>query len=186
MKTKSIIFLSALALAASALSATAQDTAKPKEAPKDAGANSDGGRQRGGPGGSMQDFMQRMNERLKTSLKATDDEWTVLQPLIEKVQSAQREAYAGRGYSGRSGSSKDGNSGGNPPTDTRPGSAESAALRAAIESESTTPEDIKAKLTALREIRKKGVADLAVARENLKNVVTVRQEAVLVSTGLLE
>jgi hypothetical protein len=191
MKTKPIIFLSALALAASTLSATAQDTATPKEAPKDGGTNNQGGgRQRGGPGGSMQDFMQRMNERLKTSLKVTDEEWTVLQPLIEKVQAAQREASAGRGFSGRGGSpggsSRDNTSGGNPPTDTRPGSAESAALRAALESDSTTAEDIKAKLAALREVRKKGVADLAVARENLKNVVTMRQEAVLVSIGLLE
>ncbi len=98
MKSKPTILLSALALAASTILATAQDPAAPKDAPKDAGANNPGG-------------------------------------------------------------------GDNQPPDTRPGAAESAALRA---------------------VRKKGAADLAVAREDLKKVVTVRQEAVLVSMGLLE
>ena len=183
MKSKPTIFLSALALAASTILAIAQDTAAPKDAPKDAGANNPGGgRGRGGPGGNMQDFMQRMNDRLKESLKVTDEEWTVLKPLIEKVQTAQREAGAGRGFGGRGGPG----GGDNQPPDTRPGAAESAALRTALESTSTSADDLKAKLAAVRAVRKKGAADLAVAREELKKVVTVRQEAVLVSMGILE
>ena len=185
MKMKPTILLSALALAASTILATAQDAAAPKDAPKDAGGNNPGGgRQRGGgPGGSMQDFMQRMNDRLKESLKVTDEEWTVLKPLIEKVQTAQREAGAGRSFGGRGGGPGGGD---NQPADTRPGAAESAALRAAIDSTSTSADDLKAKLTAVRAVRKKGAADLAAAREELKKVVTVRQEAVLVSIGILE
>lgn len=185
MKSKTIIRLSALALAASTILATAQDTAPPKDAPKDAGANNPGGgRQRGGPGGNMADFMQRMNDRLKESLKVTDEEWTVLKPLVEKVQTAQREAGAGRGFGGRGPGGPGG--GDNNTPDTRPGAAESAALRTALESDSTSADDLKAKLAAVRAVRKKGAADLAVAREDLKKVVTVRQEAVLVSMGLLE
>ena len=181
MKSKTTILLSALALAASTILATAQDTAAPKDAPKDAGANNPGGgRGRGGQGGNFQDFMQRMNDRLKESLKVTDEEWAVLKPLIEKVQTAQREAGAGRGFGGR------GPGGDNNTPDTRPGAAESAALRTALESDSTSADDLKAKLAAVRAVRKKGAADLAVAREELKKVVTVRQEAVLVSMGMLE
>ena len=185
MKMKPTILLSALALAASTLLATAQDTAAPKDAPKDAGANNPGGgRQRGG---TPEEFMKRMSDALKTSLKVTDEEWTVLKPLIEKAQTAQREAGAGRGFGGRGGPGRGGdNAGGTPPADTRPGAAESAALRTAIESDSTSADDLKAKLAAVRAVRKKGAADLAVAREELKKVVTVRQEAVLVSMGILE
>jgi len=185
MKAKPTILLSALALAASTILATAQDTTTPP-----AGGNN----RRGGQGGNPADFMARMNERLKASLKVTDEEWAVLQPLIEKVQTAQREAGAGRGFGGRGGGpggpggpgGAGGAGGGTPPTDTRPGAAESAALRTALDSDSTSADDIKAKLAAVREIRKKGAADLGVARDNLKKVVTVRQEAVLVSMGILE
>ena len=184
MKSKTTTLLSALALAASTILATAQDTAAPKDALKDAGANNPGGgRGRGGQGGNFQDFMQRMNDRLKESLKVTDEEWAVLKPLIEKVQTAQREAGAGRGFGGRG---PGGPGGDNNTPDTRPGAAESAALRTALESDSTSADDLKAKLAAVRAVRKKGAADLAVAREELKKVVTVRQEAVLVTMGMLE
>ena len=68
----------------------------------------------------------------------------------------------------------------------RGGSEEGQALRTALESDSTTPEDIKAKLAAVRAARKKADADIAAARADLLKVVTVRQEAVLVSMGILE
>ncbi len=173
MKMNRTILLSAFALAASTILASAQDAAAPG-----------GGRQRG-QGGSPEEFRQRMDERIKTSLKVTDEEWTVLQPLVEKVQTAQRAAMAGGGWGGRGG--RGGGGGGNDgAADTRPGAAESAALRTALESDSTSADDLKAKLAAVREVRKKGAAELVVARENLKKVVTVRQEAVLVSMGLLD
>ncbi len=131
--------------------------------------------------------MKRMSDALKTALKVTDEEWTVLKPLVEKVQTAQREAGSGRGFGGRGGPGRGGdNAGGTQPADTRPGAAESAALRTALESDSTSADDLKAKLAAVRAVRKKGAADLAVAREELKKVVTVRQEAVLVSMGILD
>ncbi len=192
MKSKPTILLSALALAASSILATAQTPAAPAAPaapPADGGNNNNGGnRQRGqgGQGGNFADFMARMNDRLKTSLKVTDEEWTVLKPLVEKVQTAQRDAGAGRGFGGRGGGPGGNNNGGDQPADTRPGAAESAALRTAVESDSTSADDLKAKLTAVREVRKKGAASLAVAREELKKVVTVRQEAVLVSMGILE
>ena len=184
MKSKPTILLTALALAASTILANAQAPAAPA-APAD-GKNNDGGRQRGqgGQGGNFADIMARMNDRLKTSLKVTDEEWNVLKPLVEKVQTAQREAGAGRGFGGRGGGP--GGGGDNNTPDTRHGAAESNALRTALESDSTSADDIKAKLAAVREVRKKGAASLAVAREDLKKVVTVRQEAVLVSIGLLE
>jgi hypothetical protein len=109
--------------------------------------------------------------------------------LIEKVQAKQREAVSGRfgGFGGRGGPGgggdrdRGGDRGGN-----RGGSAESQALREAIEKDGTAPEEIKAKLAAVREQRKKAQGELEAAREELRKVLTVRQEAVLVTFGILE
>jgi hypothetical protein len=174
MKIKSHILLPALALMASAVVASAQDRPSPEE------------------------FRARMEERLKTSLKVSDDEWKVLQPLIEKVGEKQRAGFGGfGGFGGRGpgggggGGNAAGNTGGGGGGDrqgrgNRGGSEESQALRTALESESTSPDEIKAKLAAVRDHRKKVAAELAAARADLLKVVTVRQEAVLVSMGMLE
>jgi len=132
-----------------------------------------------GGGDRADQFRQRMNEMIKTSLKATDDEWSVIQPLLEKVQTKQRETLASRfgAFGGRRG-------GGDRPD--RSASPETDALKAALESESTSPADIKAKLEAVRAVRKKATADLDQAREELRKVLTQRQEASLVMLGILE
>lgn len=181
MKLTSKFALSAVALMASATLVTAQDD--------------NGGRRRGGGNFDPEQFRQRMEERLKESLKVSGEEWTALQPLIEKVTTKQRESMSGRfggfgrgrdGGGGGGGGNAGGGGGGGGGRSERAGSAESEALRTAIESESTSPEDLKAKLAAVRAIRKKAADELAAAREDLKKVVTVRQEAVLVSMGILE
>jgi hypothetical protein len=133
-----------------------------------------------------------MNERLKASLKVTDDEWAAIQPLIEKVQAKQRDAMGGRfggfgrGPGGPGGPGGAGGGGGGGDQPARPGAAESDALRKALESESTSSDDLKAKLNAVREQRKKSASELASAREDLRKVLTVRQEAALVAAGILE
>jgi hypothetical protein len=182
MKTTSRIILTALALTASAVLGNAQQTQNPD-------------RQRGGDRGNPEEFRQRMAERLKTALKVSDEEWGVISPLIEKVQTKQRDALSGRfgGFGGRGGpggggggGDRGGTTGATGGDQARPGATESTALRTALESESTSPEDLKAKLAAVREVRKKNAAELAAARTELQKVVTVRQEAVLVSMGILE
>jgi len=189
MKITSKFFLSALTLATTAVVALAQDT--PRE----------GGRRGGdrGPGGfNMEEFRKRMNDRIKEQLKATDEEWAVLQPLIEKVQNKQRDTMTSRfgGFFGgrgggpggggdRAGGGDRGGGGGGDRGD-RGGSPESQALRTALEGDSTSAEDLKAKLAAVREARKKAAAELEAARADLAKVLSVRQEAVLVSMGILE
>ena len=182
MKTKSTILLSVIALTASAFLATAQDN------PPDRGNRGD----RGDRGGTPEEWRARMSERLKTSLKVTDDEWTVLQPLIEKVTTKQRDSMSGRfgGFGGRSGGGPGGDQGsrggGSSSGGDRPGAAEGQALRDALEKDGTAATDIAAKLAAVREFRKKSAAELAAARADLQKVVTARQEAVLFSMGILE
>lgn len=137
-------------------------------------------------GDRMEQFRQRMNDFLKTSLKVSDEEWGVILPLLEKVQIKQRDALVGRfGMFGgrRGGGGGGGDRGGRP---ERPASPEADTLKAALESEATSPADVKAKLEALREARKKAAADLEQAREDLRKVLTQRQEATLVLAGILE
>ena len=151
-----------------------------------------------------------MADRLKTELKITDDkEWAVIQPLIEKVTDAQRAVgmlrsgggFGGGGFGGRQrgggnggGGNGGGGNGGAPaggdqgtPNPNRPTPApEATDLKTALDADATTDDVIKAKLAALRDARKKAEADLDAAREDLKKVLTLRQEAVLVNMGILD
>lgn len=146
------------------------------------GANG-GGPGGGGPGGGgPAQFQQRMMERMKTELGATEDEWTVLEPKIQKVMDINRDLQAGPmgGMGGRRGGA------------AAPAAAEgevakaTAALRETLQNTDATPEEITTKLTALRDARTKATADLEEARKDLKSVVTPRQEAVLVLAGTLQ
>ncbi len=199
MKIPSTLALGALALAASTL--LAQEPARPPQ-PNEPARRPDGGGDRRG-NFNMEDFRKRMAERMKTTLKVTDEEWAALQPLIEKVQEKQRDSMAGR-FGGFPGGGPGGPGGGRPGGDARPGgegrppggdqgprperagSTESEALRTAVESETTSPADLNAKLAAVREQRKKAQSELATAREDLKKALTLRQEAALVAMGILE
>lgn len=135
---------------------------------------------------NYEDFRKQMNERLKTALKVTDEEWGVIQPLIEKVQTKLRDTMTSR-FGGFGGSSRsDSSRSSDPSRPERAGTAEREALRTALENENSSPDELKAKLAAVRDVRKKSAAELADAREDLKKVLTIRQEAALVSFGILE
>src|SRR5215210_396301 len=81
MKPIRTILLSTLCLSASALCGIAQDEPRPE--PPSGEKNGDRPKQ---GFGNPEEFRQRMNDRLKSSLKMSDEEWTAIQPLIEKVQ----------------------------------------------------------------------------------------------------
>ena len=71
-------------------------------------------------------------------------------------------------------------------SDTTPVAKASADLSTALENKDTPAEDIAKKLAALREARDKARADLVAVQKELKDVLTQRQEAVLVTMGMLE
>ena len=136
----------------------------------------------GNGGDRMEQFRQKMNEFLKTALKASDEEWSIIQPLLEKVQTNQRETMMGR-FNLPGGRRGGGDRAGRP---ERPASPEVDALKAALEAEGASPADIKTRLEAVRAARKKALAELDQAREDLRKVLTQRQEATLVMVGILE
>ncbi len=141
----------------------------------------------------MEEMRQRMSQMMKETLGATDEEWKVLQPKIEKIQTLSRQSRGGMGgMFGRRGG-PGGQPGGQPqperpPSDQPQSEVEKAgqALRTVLENKEAKPEEIKAALGTLRAARAKAKQDLETAQKELREVVTVRQEAQLVSMGVLE
>jgi hypothetical protein len=153
-------------------------------------------------------FRQRMAERMKEQFGVTDDaEWKIIDGKIQKVTEARRAVGGGGfaamgGFGGRRGGpgggdgdrAERGNRGGDRGGEGRRGgpggfggepSPEVADLQKAIESKASADE-IKTKLAKVREARKANEAKLEAAQEDLKKVLSVRQEAVAVMMGLLK
>jgi hypothetical protein len=149
-----------------------------------------GGGRRGFDPARIQEFQQRRMDRLKEELEVKDDEWTALQPLIQKVMDAQRAVFADRmgGFRGGRGGGDNNNSGDN--GGRRRGgfggepSPAAEALQKAIESKASNSE-MKAALAKYQESRKAKQTDLETAQANLRKVLSIRQEAILTAQGLL-
>jgi len=149
----------------------------------------------GGPPGGRPDFAQMQKDfldRMKDSLGATDEDWKALEPRIQQVQQLQREASARgmmfgppRGGPGGAPNSPDGQSpAAQPPQSVVQVAA--AALQESLGKSDASPDEIKARLTALRDARTKAKAALAQAQDDLRGLLTARQEAFLVTLGILE
>lgn len=67
-----------------------------------------------------------------------------------------------------------------------PPSPEIAALNEALQNEDTPPDEIRAKMAAVRVARTRNELELKNAREELRQVLTIRQEARLVTMGFLD
>jgi hypothetical protein len=128
-------------------------------------------------------------DRMKQALGANDDEWKVLSPKIEKVQKLQFELMSGR--MGRMGQGRGPRGGDNPApapdestqTDLQ---KKTAALSKLLADKESKAEDVKAALAAYREARDKVKEEITKAQKDLKEVVTLKQEAQLVEAGTLE
>ena len=141
-----------------------------------------GGAPGGGPGGGRFDpaqFRQRMMDRIKETLGSSDDEFKALEPKIDQVMTAQRDA---RGF----GMGRRGPGGGGDTAPTTPVQERTKELQDALDNKDTKPEDLKAKLAALREARVKARDNLVKAQKELSELLTQRQEAGLVMMGILE
>ncbi len=140
----------------------------------------------GGRGGFDPNRMrQGMLDRMKETLGAADDEWKVISPKLEKVIALNMESRFGgmRGMMG--GRNRGGSSTSRPAPESETGKA-SLALSTLLEKKDSKPEEIKAALTAVREARAKAKAELEKAQKDLKEVLTLRQEALLVQMSMLE
>jgi len=143
-----------------------------------------------GPGGNFDpaQFQQRMLERTRENLSITnDDEWTAIQPLVQKVMEARREANSGGGMGlGPGGFGGPGNRSGGQ-SQNRPGpqaSAEQQALQKVLD-DGAPAAQVRDALAKYRAARKDKQAKLEAAQNNLKAVLNTHQEAHAVLLGLL-
>jgi len=160
------------------------------------------------------EMQQRRIDNLKEQLEVKDDtEWNAIKPLITKVMDAQRAAMADRmrgafrGF-GRGGGQGGGGGGGGAGFGAGAGgggnggdqgngggrrfrggfggepSPEADALEKAVEAKASNSE-MKAALAKYQEARKAKEAELAKAQDDLRKVLSVRQEAIATVNGLL-
>jgi hypothetical protein len=138
-------------------------------------------------------FRQRMMDRLKEQLEVTDDtEWKALEPMVTAVMEARRVSMSGMGRGMFGGGPRRGGGGPDnanadqarrgPPA--QPSSPEADALQKAIDAKAPKAE-VKAALDRYISYRKAKQAELEKAQDNLRKVLTSRQEAIATLNGLL-
>jgi peptidoglycan hydrolase CwlO-like protein len=133
-------------------------------------------------------YRQQMMDDLKKELDVKDDEWQVLQPKLEKVMDSSRELRSNMfrfGRSGRGGSDR----GGQPQSSSQQDSAVAKAqadLESALNDKSIGADEISKRLAAYRSAKDQAKQNLAKAQSELKELVSQRQEAVLVMRGMLD
>ncbi len=160
-----------------------------------------------GPGAFNPEQMRgQMLERLRETFEVKDDaEWKLISERIAKVMDARRATggmfggpgFGGPGGPGGFGGRRGGPDGGRPPGGdnvagpggpggfNRQADPEAEALQKSLEAKAPT-EEVKAKLAKLRATRRAKEVQLEQAQEELRQILSVRQEAVAVVVGLLK
>lgn len=173
----------AMLLSAGSISAQPQDNPPP-------GGQGGGGRGgRGGPGGGFDPAQMLQNIRGQMDVK-DDAEWKIIADRITKVSDARREiGFGGSGmrrmFRPPGGDNQNNDQGNRRRFGPEP-SAEEQALEKAIDSKTASKEELKAAMTKFRAAKKEKEAKLEAAQEELKKVVDTKQEALLLSMGLLK
>jgi len=137
-------------------------------------------------------FQQRMMERIRDNLDFTNDtDWNAVQPLVQKVMDARRD-LGGGGMGGMFRRNRNNQNGGDQNGGGRPRggffgqpSPEEQALQDALDNNAPDAQvkDLLARYVASQQ---KKQAALKTAQENLKAVLTPRQEAEAALMGLVD
>jgi len=159
-------------------------------------------------------MMKQRDDRLKTMLGATDDEFAILKPRIDNIQmlNTRNMMHGFRMMMGQnnnnqnnalrtrpSGDAQGQNDANKPAADPNaqknpwaalmeetPSLTRAQELQALLESKETPAQSIKDKLAALRAAKKQAKDEMVRAQDELRQLCTVRQEATLVMMGILE
>jgi hypothetical protein len=126
----------------------------------------------------MQTTMQSgLYNRIREQLNVSDDEWKIILPRLQKVISASADAsQTGQGgiatfMGGQSASQV---------------SKARRELRTAVQDPSTPSDVLAAKLRAWRDAHEKAKAAYTDAQKDLVDVLTARQEAILMTMGIIQ
>lgn len=140
--------------------------------------------------GQQWDQMENMiSQGLKQMLGSTDEEWSVIGPMVLKVYSLVSSQSSGvqiRSIMGRAGNQGSQMRGGNRSSSSSTEDVALEELSALLASEETTNTQLKNKISEIRNAREKSRQDLVKARKELRELLTLKQEASLISVGLLE
>jgi hypothetical protein len=159
--------------------------------------NGGGGFGGGGGGGGGRgnfdpaQFQQRMMDRIRQNLNFTNDtDWNAVQPLVQKVMDARRDVGGGgmgmfRRNRGGGGDQNGGGGGGGRGGFFGTPSPEAQALQDAIDNNAPDGQ-VKDLLARYEASQQKKQAALKAAQENLRAVLTPRQEASAALMGLVE
>ncbi|MBM3848725.1 MAG: hypothetical protein FJ396_00830 [Verrucomicrobia bacterium] len=160
-----------------------------------------GGGGQGGPGGRQgrgnwdpEQMRQRVMERIREQLAIKDDaEWGLIEARIKKITDSRMGM--GRwfgGFGGGPGGGPGGTGGSGGPGGGRQGRSgfgqpnpDAEALQTALDS-GASADDVKAKLSAYRAAAKQKEAQLEKAHDELRALLSVKQEARAVLLGLLK
>ena len=123
-------------------------------------------------------IMERIMDRYRENLGFSVAEWKVVQPKVQAVMDNRISGASGRMR--MFGGSRRGR-GGDSSTEKTP----TSELRDLLEKDDASKGDIKAKLAAYRADRKAREAKLKKAQEDLRQFLTIKQEAQAVLAGLL-
>ncbi len=116
---------------------------------------------------------------IRRQLNVSDEEWAALQPKIQRVVIANGDADNSNPMRGMMAGLMTGQTTKSDLTKAR------QELAATLANEASTPAEIQAKLAALRDARQKAKEELAAAKKELIELLTIRQESALVILGLL-
>jgi hypothetical protein len=150
-----------------------------------------GGQQGAGFGqGQQSEQMQTMiNQRLKQLMGSTDDEWAVIGPKVLKIYSLMSSQSRGLQMRSLMGNGNQGNTqtrGGGNKTSSSTGEKSLEELQTLLASDTTTAIQLKNKVSDIRKEKEKAKQELAKAQKDLCELLTAKQEAILISVGLLE
>jgi hypothetical protein len=157
----------------------------------------------GGGGGGMGGFdpsqmRSRITGRIQDQVGFTDEEWAVVEPKIWRVMALQVDTGAGGlggmlgAFRGRGGAGPGGfnfstmlsqifNNGRASVVTTK-----RDELQAAVDNQDSTPQQLAIKLEEYRTAVKKAKGELVQAQSDLRDVLTLRQEAMLIQMGFLD
>lgn len=139
-------------------------------------------------GQGAEQMQNMMTERFKELLGCSDEEWQVIGPKVLNVfRLSSRSSGSGmRMILGRA------NNRGDQSTNRRgqvfgsQGDETLTKLQELLENEDATTSEIKRLVSEVRKAREKSEQELATARKELRELLTVRQEAILITTGVLD
>jgi hypothetical protein len=125
-------------------------------------------------------------EVLQIMMKLDDEAWKSVSPKLEKVLGAKNNLNTGAGMNWTTSSDR------KPefkPSATKPDTAPGRALqtvRDGVADETVSEEELTKRMAAVRETRKQARADYDAAQNELIAAITPRQQALLMTLGVVE